>query len=209
MSVYLEQLFDDLNIVRRVKERMPSMFQLAEQESSRAGKIGMEVGSVRERIIIALLMYKYGEENVGTDLPITESEADVLLFNERVSIKTITGSLSGVKLTWTVDKERAKQFSKKYYPNIDILLTQIVWKSKDGGFFYIPKEVQQKVYRKIGRGDYLKLPKVNTNPRGVELSKDALELMVADSKSKKIKFLWKRGEVSHDIYGRWIELWKE
>ncbi|KKU44096.1 MAG: hypothetical protein UX60_C0011G0026 [Berkelbacteria bacterium GW2011_GWA2_46_7] len=208
MSSYLEQLFDDKNIIARVKDRMPKMFQLAELESSRAGKIGMEVGTARERIIAALLMYKYGEENVGSDLPITESEADVSLFSEKISIKTITGNLSGVKLAWTVDKQKAREFFDKYYPDIDMLLTQIIWGST-GGFIYIPKIVQQDVYKKLGKNKYFKLPKAKTNPRGVELTKRALELMVNDKRSNKIDILWTRGELSYNAYDRWIELWKE
>ena len=59
----------------------------------------MEVGSLHERIIIALLIYKFGEANVETEIPITEPEVDVKLFGEPVSIKTITRKrLSGVKL---------------------------------------------------------------------------------------------------------------
>ena len=46
----------------------------------------MEVGSVRERIIIALMIYKFGKENVETDIPITKSEIDVKLFAEPISI---------------------------------------------------------------------------------------------------------------------------
>ena len=33
----------------------------------------MEVGSVGEKILVALLLYKFGEENVVTDIPITRS----------------------------------------------------------------------------------------------------------------------------------------
>ena len=64
MSKYLEQLFSDKKVIRTVKERMPDLFQLAEVDSSRTGKLGMEVGSVRERVVIALLIYKFGEESV-------------------------------------------------------------------------------------------------------------------------------------------------
>ena len=86
---------------------MPDLFQLAETDSSRNGKLGMEVGSVREKIIIALLIYKFGEENTKTDISITESEVDVILFNNPISIKTISGILSGVKLIWTVDRQKS------------------------------------------------------------------------------------------------------
>jgi len=48
---------------------LPEIFQLAEIESSRAGKLGMEVGSVRERIIVALLMMFFDRSVINTDTP--------------------------------------------------------------------------------------------------------------------------------------------
>jgi hypothetical protein len=60
----LVELFEDNKLIERIQKRLPHLFQLAEFESSRAGKIGMEVGSVRERIIVALLIQKFGEANV-------------------------------------------------------------------------------------------------------------------------------------------------
>ena len=68
MSSRLIEIFDDAKLVNRIKNKLPYLFQLAELESSRAGKIGMEVGSLRERIIIALLIYKFGEANVETNI---------------------------------------------------------------------------------------------------------------------------------------------
>lgn len=64
----------------------------------------MEVGSLRERIIVALLICKFEEANLESEIPITEPEVDVRLLGEPVSVKTITGKrFSGVKLIWTVD----------------------------------------------------------------------------------------------------------
>ncbi len=48
MSSCLIEIFEDPKLVNRIKTRLPYLFQLAELESSRAGKIGMEVGSLRE-----------------------------------------------------------------------------------------------------------------------------------------------------------------
>lgn len=67
MAGKLIEIFTDKNLVEKIKKRLPYLFQLAELESSRAGKTGMEVGSVRERIIVALLIYKFGESNVETE----------------------------------------------------------------------------------------------------------------------------------------------
>ena len=65
MAGKLKEIFTDKNLVEKIKKRLPYLFQLAELESSRAGKTGMEVGSVRERIIVALLIYKFGEARMA------------------------------------------------------------------------------------------------------------------------------------------------
>ena len=91
MTSRLSEIFEDKELVGKIKKRLPYLFQLAELESSRAGKTGMQVGSLREKILIALLIYKFGENNVETDIPITEREIDVKLFGYPISIKTITG----------------------------------------------------------------------------------------------------------------------
>ena len=73
----------------------------------------MEVGSSREKVIIALLIYKYGKENVNTNIPITKSEMDVIVKSVPYSIKTITGN-GGVKAVWTVDASSASNFIENY-----------------------------------------------------------------------------------------------
>lgn len=209
MSNRLIEIFKDEKLVTRIKNRLPYLFQLAEFESSRAGKIGMEVGSVRERIIVALLIYKFGEANVESEIPITEPEVDVKLFGEPISVKTITGnSFGGVKMIWTVDAEKARQFSEEYQPSCDILLVQINWE-KEGGFYYIPMKVQKRLFDKMGRKEYIKLPKAGTNPRGVEITREALTKLVEDSETKSIKINWQRSEIKFNPYSRWVDLWRE
>uniref|UniRef100_A0A7V6CE30 Type II restriction endonuclease subunit R n=1 Tax=Thermodesulfobacterium geofontis TaxID=1295609 RepID=A0A7V6CE30_9BACT len=209
MSSRLIEIFEDEKLVEKIKRRLPYLFQLAELESSRAGKIGMEVGSVREKIIVALLIYKFGEANVETEIPITEPEVDVKLFGEPVSIKTITGkSFGGVKLIWTVDPQKAKEFRQNYYPHSDILLVQINWNNR-GGFYYIPLNVQKRLFDKIGREKYIKLPKLGTNPRGVEITKEALSNLVKDSDCRKIEINWQRTKIEFNPYKRWVDLWRE
>ena len=205
---HLVRLFEDEEVVSKVKQRLPRLFQLAELESSRAGKVGMEVGSVRERIIVALLIYKFGEENVETEIPITEPEVDARLFGEPLSIKTITGTFSGVKVIWTVDAEKAKEFRENYYPICDILLVQIKWNDV-GGLYYIPVQAQRKLFDKIGRENYIKLPKAGTNPRGVEFAKNVLARLTADSQAKNIEINWQKGDIGFNAYKRWLDLWRE
>ena len=49
MSSRLIEIFEDKKLIQRIKRRLPYLFQLAEKENSRAGKIGMEVGSLNIR----------------------------------------------------------------------------------------------------------------------------------------------------------------
>jgi len=205
----LLEIFEDNILIRKIKIRLPSLFQLAEQDSARAGKIGMEVGSVREKIIIALLIYKFGIDNVDTHIPITEKEVDVKLFNKPISIKTITGKyLSGIKMIWTVDAFSAKEFLSNYKPLCDIILVQINWNDL-GYFYYIPLDAQARSFNLLGKEVYIKLPKEGTNPRGVELSKNAIISLVNDKSKHKIEIYWKKSPIKYNAYQRWIELWEE
>lgn len=209
MGSRLAEMFQDESLVEKIKTRLPHLFQLAELESARAGKVGMEVGSLRERIIVALLIYKFGEENVLAELPITKREVDVELFGQPLSIKTITGrAFSGVKLIWTVDAQKAKEFRESYYPHCDMLLVQIEWNSV-GGLYYIPLEIQKAVFEELGSEEYIKLPKPGTNPRGVEITRDALLRLVRDRRCKAIAISWLQIEVDYNPYKRWVDYWKE
>jgi len=131
-------MFEDIELVAKIKRKLPILFHLAEMKSSRAGKIGMQVGSLRENIIIALLIYRFGEENVMTEIRITEPEVDVHLFGIPISIKTISNkTFAGVKLIWTVDPIKANEFRDNYVPTCDILFIHITW-NESGGVYYVP-----------------------------------------------------------------------
>lgn len=205
----IEELFTDPIIVQRIQAKLPKLFYLAELESSRAGKIGMEVGSMREKIVIALLLYKFGEQNVETNLPITEPEADVIVCGNRISIKTITGvNFSSVKLIWTVDSAQAIRFSQQYVPRCDMLLVRINWLNA-GGVYLFSKESQIETMEELGRSEYIKLPKAGTNPRGVEISSKALIALAKHPRTLMIPVEWQREKVAYNTYQRWLELWQE
>lgn len=205
----LSDIFTEVEIVTKIQDKLPKLFQIAELESQRAGKIGMEVGSIRERIIVSLLVYKFGEKNVETELPITEPEIDVKLFGNPISIKTKSGtSYSGVKLIWTVDADNAIEFQNKYKPSCDMIFVQINW-GNNGGLFYFPRQVQEEIFNLLCKENYIKLPPKGTNPRGVELSSNALKKLVEHKNSKKIDITWIKEEIEFNAFKRWIDLWAQ
>jgi len=209
MKKTILQLFEDEQLIKKVKEKLPHLFQLAEIDNSRGGKLGMEIGSARERILVALLIYKFGEKNIKTNVGVTETETDVVVFNEPISIKTVTGKkISGIKLIWTVDPQKALDFSHRYTPRCGIILVQINWNGK--GYFYLfPKNSQEDVLRNIGRNQYIKLPKLGTNPRGVEMSGKAIEELSKHKDTKIIEIDWKRETINYNPYDRWVDHWIE
>lgn len=209
MSGNFFQLFEDAELVEKIKQKLPTLFYIAQIESSRAGKTGMHVGSLRENIIVALFIYKFGEENVNTEIPITEAEVDVRLFDKPISIKTISNkSLAGVKLIWTVDPQQAEKFMKNYIPTCDIIFIQINW-GGEGGLYYVPLEIQTDVFHEMGRELYIKLPKEGTNPRGVEFTKKAIAKLLNSEGVKKIEIFWERPKFNFNPYQRWVDYWRE
>lgn len=205
----LAELFEDEMLVKKIKMQLPYLFQLAAIDSSRAGKIGMQVGSLRENIIVALLLYKFGEDNVETEIPITEPEVDAKLFGQPISIKTITNKgFSGVKIKWTVDPQKVKDFCESYQPTCDMLFVKIVWNAEEC-FYYIPLDVQRRVHKEMGNENYIKPPKLGTNPRGPEFTAAALLRLVTDERTKAIAINWQRTEVDYNPYKRWLDYWKE
>lgn len=204
----LSELFTDKVIVSKIQSKLPKLFRIAEIESSRAGKIGMEVGSLREKVISGLLIYKFGKDNVNTDIPTTEPETDVKVGDKEVSIKTITGS-GRVKAAWTVDAGSSENFIRNYEPKCDIILIQIWWGKAKDSFFLIPVEVQKEIFDSLGRDKYLDMPKAGTNPRGVEFSKETVERMLHNKKTLRIMINWVKSDVKYDVYKRWVDMWNE
>jgi len=207
----VSDMFTDTTIISKIRNKMPYLFRIAEIEASRGGRVGMEIGSVRERIIIALLRYYFGKDNVSDDLPITEAETDVVLFGNPISIKTKTGvSFAGIKSVWTVDWDKIDKFVKSYTPKADMILARIVWDAEDGGFYHIPVAVQDRIFNRLGSGGYLKVPPRGTNPRGVEYSPEAIRGMIADSGTRRIKINWqRRTDEKIDVYEKWERYWSE
>ncbi|MGC9054627.1 MAG: ThaI family type II restriction endonuclease [Candidatus Hydrogenedens sp.] len=73
----------------------------------------------------------------------------------------------------------------------------------------MPLSVQRMIFDEMGRKNYIKLPKPGTNPRGVELSKEALSKLLYHKQTKKIEIHWQKIAIKYNSYKRWIDMWKE
>lgn len=205
----ITDIFSNLTIIKKIQEKLPYFFQIAEIDNSRDGKLGMEIGSARERILIALLINEFGKENIKTNISITQTEADVIVFDKPISIKTITNKkIIGVKLIWTVDAQKSLEFMNSYQATSDMIFVHIHWLNQ-GGIYFIPKQAQYEVLTCMGKEIYFKLPKQGTNTRGIEITTDALISLIQHHLTQKIDIIWNRDKnLEYTPYQRWIDLWQ-
>lgn len=213
MKTKMETMIDASKLFshsEKIARALPVLFRIAELECKRGNRVGMEVGAMRERILIALLMYVYKKENVS--FPETNLyEADVYLFGTPLSIKTKTGKgYAGVKLIWTMDWKRVDSFCKNFIPKCDLLYVNIQW-NNEGIFSFVSVETQKEVFDEL-KGDYIKKPRRGTNARGVELSARALKQLLAHPSTLLLPIHWTYEKTllteKDRLYLRWVDLWE-
>lgn len=92
--------------------------------------------------------------------------------------------------------------------SFNILLVQIAWNEK-GGLYWLPVSSQLRVFKQLGRANYIKLPKPGTNPRGVEITKEAMLSLIKDTETRVIPIFWQKQKIEFNPYKRWVDLWRE
>jgi len=206
-QIGLSELFDTPSFRKVVRQNLPYFFQIVQNECSKGRQAGMGVGTEREKVLIGLLINRFGAD-VNTNTPVMQAELDVVLGKRPISVKTKTGPLSGIKLSWTVDAERVKYFRNSYTPSCDMLFAHILWDSL-GGLYLISVETQKDVLNQMGRENYMKLPKPGTNPRGIEFTKEAMNRLIYDDRTRFIEIHWKRYKINQSPYDRWTKNWNK
>lgn len=189
----LSEAFNDKKFKEEVQRQLPGLIAKADIEASRVGNTGLEKGSFRKKYLIDFFIDHLSGENVETGFPIGMPDIDVKIFTLPVKIKTITGK-RGIKIKWTIDRGKVENYLSNYNPSYGILLVRLNWDMKErnrpSGLFWIPLEAQQRVLKRLGTEKYLKPPKLGTNSRGIELSREALKNLLNDIDTKHIDINW-------------------
>lgn len=211
MQRIINKIFNDEGTISKIKAKLPYLFQLAEVDCSRDWKLWMEIWSARERILVALLIHLFWTNNVNTEIPITENEIDVEVYNIPLSIKTATGrNITWFKLIWTSDNEKVVEFIENYTPSCDILYAHINRDTLSWWLYLLRKEWQLDIFNEMWNDLYLKKPTPGTNSRWVEISKEALNKVILHETTKKIPITWRRNEnINYNAYDRRVDLWNE
>jgi hypothetical protein len=204
-----KDIFTSVEFQDLIKSKLPKLFEIAEVESTRGGKIGMEVGILRERVLTSFFISKVGEDNVDSDSSATENSKDVQVNGDDISIKTFTGSgYSGVKIFWTSDTESAKRVMDTYTPKFDLIVANINWGSNKGGLYYVDKQTQRQVMDSVGRNKFLKISS-GSNNRGITYGTDVLKKLLNHENTLKIEIDWVKTNEKFNIFERWVKLISE
>jgi hypothetical protein len=204
-----KDIFTSVEFQNLIKSKLPKLFEIAEVESTRGGKIGMEVGILRERVLTSFFISKVGEDNVDSDSSATENSKDVQVNGDDISIKTFTGSgYSGVKIFWTSDTESAKRVMDIYTPKFDLIVANINWGSNKGGLYYVDKQTQRQVMDSVGRNKFLKISS-GSNNRGITYGTDVLKKLLNHENTLKIEIDWVKTNEKFNIFERWVKLINE
>ena len=187
--------------LERIHKKLPPAFELVAQQTR-----GPEVGNLRESVLIGMFMAFLGESRVSPDTEVVE--ADCAIGNIPLSIKTVTGkALNNVRIKWTVDQERVREFIDAFAPGCDLLIVRILWDT-EGRISYIPLEAQQRVFAALGKGHYLDY-RPGTNTRGINLSRAALTELEQSAESVIAPLQWFRSVEPQSLYDRWVSYWQD
>ena len=181
---------------------MPPAFQTVEDEL----KGNPAVGLLREQIILGMLIAFLGESNVKLIESGVNPDIDCYVDSEPLSIKTVSAS-GGIRLKWTSNAVKAKEFIDSYEPTTHLLVIRIAWADK-GTIRFIPLEIQQSIYHQIGAVRYLDY-RGATNTRGVNLSPEAEQALNRHPLSVNLPILWDRSKPTINPIKKWADYWLE
>ena len=188
--------------IGNIERKLPPAFEMVGQQTS-----GPEVGGLREAVLIGMFMAFFGDEQVVPNESAVKADIDCYVGDGPLSIKTVTGkALNNVRIKWTVDPEKVREFIDTFKPTCDLLIVRILWEAQ-GRISYLPLETQQQAYAKLGTGYFDYRP--GTNTRGVNLSRAALESMEKDPKATIVPVQWYRSVEPQPKYDRWVSYWRD
>jgi hypothetical protein len=162
-------------------------------ESLRDGKLTMDVGTSRERDLIAVLCKYFGRDCINWNIPSDFSE-DVLIENKPVSIKHLTttlrnncNTLPSFKIKWTSNADAAERHIEEYIKSewTDYLIVSEIDNKGVTVNVISPSQVNR-VIKFLKRRAFKEISRKN-NIRGIEFSEITLNLLKNCCKSVRFK----------------------
>ena len=208
----IPELFADEEFVSYMQEHLPKYMRNANNLSLHNGKLGPESGKMRERSLIYLLQRYVGED--AYDAPVDdfkigvmEKSLDVMMFDRRVSIKTVTWTgtkVPGVKINWVDDKQKALEEARHYVPDCDLLFLPITWGRSDY-LYYLPQSLQHETMESVGRDRYFDIGKGYS--KGTKIKCDVMHEMMRHQDTLKLPISWPTEYRDDNIIYQVLDAW--
>jgi hypothetical protein len=201
MNKLIRQLLTDPKYIEVIRQKLPPAFQTVEDEL----KGNPAVGLLREQVILGMLIAFLGEDKVAVVPSGVNPDIDCYIESEPLSIKTVSFS-GGIRLKWTSNALKAKEFIDSYEPIGHLLVIRIAW-GETGTIRFIPLDIQQGIFREIGVAKYLDY-RGSTNTRGVNLSQGAELALNRHPQSVRLSIVWERSAGIINPIDKWVDYWQ-
>jgi hypothetical protein len=202
MSHFTTKYNNNLAFGAIMEKKLPPAFQMVEDEL----KGNPAVGLLREQVIIGMLVAFLGEGIVKVVKSGVNPDIDCVVDSEPLSIKTVSLS-GGIRLKWTSNEVKAKEFMKNYRPTSNLLIVRVSW-GETGSIRFIPLDSQKSTFDKIGVERYLDY-RGTTNTRGVNLSPEAEDALNRNIQTVSLSVTWQKSSVVVNPIDKWTKYWKE
>jgi len=141
---------------------------------------------------------KFVDSGVNPDI-------DCYCDSEPLSIKTISLS-GGIRMKWTSNEVKARQFIQNYKPSSNMLVVRIIWNDV-GSIRFIPLDIQQHIFEHLGVEQYLDY-RGTTNTRGVNLSLIAEQAFNHSQECISLPVSWQKSKATINPISKWVDYWK-
>ena len=198
----IKQILTNPETTRIIRRKLPPAFQTVEDEL----KGNPAVGLLREQVIIGMLIAFLGEDRVKVVESGVNPDLDCSVDSEGLSIKTVSLA-GGIRLKWTSNEVKAREFMDNYQPAGNLLVIRIAW-GQTGTVRLLPLGLQQSIFHKIGTQRYLDY-RGTTNTRGVNLSAEAEWSLNESLESTSLSIEWNRSSAAINPIDKWTTYWRE
>jgi hypothetical protein len=172
----LEPVFESTQVYALVH-----LYQISNLENTRNERLTAEVGTSREKDLIAYICHTLKNKEVDYKIN-NEAEEDLIVSGRKISIKHSSNkSCSGasVKVHWAENKNKQSEFIKTFEFTCDILLVFVRFSADDVShgnveFLYFSKEMLNHFKKKMNNIFKTR----NSNGRGIEFSKVFFDAIV-------------------------------
>ncbi len=162
--------------------KLAKLYQSSQQEHTKNNGLSTEIGTSREKDLVALLKTN-PDLRVDYDID-NKGEADCIIKDRKISIKHISNKKigqSGLKIKWTSNEKKQKEFIKSFRFTCSMLIVFVRFEDLTKvtlEFIFISKKTLQEQYKESKKSGEKVFKAIKGNSRGIEFEKSFFNKMM-------------------------------